>query len=49
MPVLNPQHNTSRLADASRRSTQEDSVAVVQALWQAGVRVPLSVEVFNAE
>ncbi len=26
-----------------------DSVAVLKALWQSGVRVPLSVEVFNAE
>lgn len=26
-----------------------DSVAVVKALWQAGVRVPLSVEIFSAE
>ncbi len=26
-----------------------DSVAVIKALWQSGVRVPLSVEVFNGE
>jgi sugar phosphate isomerase/epimerase len=26
-----------------------DSVAVVKALWQSGVRVPLSAEIFNAE
>jgi sugar phosphate isomerase/epimerase len=37
---------TSRLLPGQGSS---DSVSVLKALWQSGVRVPLSVEVFNAE